>query len=203
LFGTPVATFLLDDMAELDRELTTRLVAEAETTPGITRSNYGGWHSPPDLSLRHEDCYQQLMQRIVDRIHIMFRELAEIEGVTIDHDYTTSLQAWAMVMKNGDYSTIHDHANAHWSVVYYVDAGDADLTAHPQSGAFTLVDPRRGTAVIGGVDLFPTQFSIRPVSGMLVVFPGSVQHFVHTYRGRRPRISISCNARLEPIATPS
>jgi hypothetical protein len=30
-----------------------------------------------------------------------------------------------------------------------------------------------------------------------VVFPGWLQHFVQPYRGGRPRVSISCNVRLE------
>ena len=197
LFGTPVATFVFDDTDELNRELTSRLLAEAAASPGIQRSNHGGWHSTPDLSLRRDDCYQQLMQRVVHHVYLAFHELAEAQGVAVVGEYTTGLQSWAMVMNDGDYASIHDHAPAHWSVVYYVDAGDADLAAHPKSGMFTLVDPRRATAAIAGVDLFPSHFSIQPVTSMLVVFPGSVQHFVHPYRGRRPRISVSCNARLE------
>jgi len=34
---------------------------------------------------------------------------------------------------------------------------------------------------------------------MLVVFPGYLQHYVHAYRGTRPRVAIACNLTLSPI----
>jgi hypothetical protein len=71
------------------------------------------------------------------------------------------------------------------------------MERYPASGALTFVDPRRGGTVIPGVELFPSQFSIAPRSGLMVVFPGWLQHFVQPYRGGRPRVSISCNVRLE------
>ena len=50
------------------------------------------------------------------------------------------VQAWAMVMRNGDYTIPHDHSEVHWATVYYADAGDADERAHPASGLLALVD---------------------------------------------------------------
>jgi uncharacterized protein (TIGR02466 family) len=196
-FATPVVTVALEDVAALNDELRARLVAEADASPGIHRSNHGGWHSVPDLTQRQDACYRDLMARVIDEVRGVFADVARSQGVAIAHRYAVSMQAWAMVMRAGDHAVVHDHAQAHWAVVYYVDAGDADLAAHPRSGELTLVDPRRGVAAIPGIDLFPTHFSIRPVTGMLVVFPGTVQHFVHPYRGTRPRVSVSCNVRLE------
>jgi hypothetical protein len=34
---------------------------------------------------------------------------------------------------------------------------------------------------------------------MLVVFPGWLQHYVHPYRGTRPRVAIACNLTMSPI----
>ena len=34
---------------------------------------------------------------------------------------------------------------------------------------------------------------------MLVVFPGWLQHYVHPYRGTRPRIAIACNVTMSPM----
>jgi uncharacterized protein (TIGR02466 family) len=198
LFSTPVAVFAIDQSAELDRELTGRLVAEAESSPGVARSNTGGWHSVPDLSLRRDDCYQRLMHLVVDRVKAALVEIATARGVAVERPYRFGAQAWAMVMKDGDYAVLHDHAEAHFSVVYYPDPGDADLTAHPESGKLTFVSPQAGGSAIPGLDLFPTHFSIEPRAGLLVVFPGWLQHFVHPYRGTRPRVSISCNVRLDP-----
>lgn len=195
-FDTHLLAFMFD-ASELDRELAARLVEEAAGAPGLARSNVGGWHSVPDLSQRPDPCYRDLMQRVIERVEISLSEIARARGVTVELPYRFGIQAWGMVMREGDYVVLHDHAQAHFSVVYYPDAGDADLAAHRDSGKLTFVDPRRGGTSIPGLDLFPTQFSIAPQTGMLVVFPGWLQHFVHAYRGERPRVSISCNIRLE------
>ena len=197
LFATPIFVFVDAADAELDRELAGRLIVESEGAPGIARSNSGGWHSVPDLTRRPEACYQDLMGRVVARVQAAFIELARGQDVTVDQRYRFAVQAWAMVMRHGDHTVVHDHAEAHFSVVYYPDAGDADREMFPDSGKLCFVDPRRGGVVIPGVDLFPSQFAIEPRTGMLVVFPGYLQHFVHPYRGGRPRVSVSCNVRLE------
>ena len=197
LFATPIFTFDDAGNPELDAELTGRLVRESEGSPGIARSNSGGWHSVPDLSRRPEPCYQDLMHRVVARVQTAFLELARAQDTTMDLRYRFGVQAWAMVMRHGHHALVHDHAEAHFSVAYYPDAGDADLDLYPDSGKLSFVDPRRGGTVIPGIELFPSQFAIQPQPGRLVVFPGWLQHFVQPYRGGRPRVSISCNVRLE------
>jgi uncharacterized protein (TIGR02466 family) len=197
LFSTPVFTFLDPVDADLDRELTRRMVIESEQSPGIARSNSGGWHSVPDLSQRAEACFQTLMQRVVARVQAVFFELARGLEAPVDLRYRYGVQAWAMVMRHGDHTIVHDHSESHFSVVYYSDVGDADLARHPDSGKLCFLDPRRGGTVISGIDLFPSQFAVTPQAGQLVVFPGWLQHYVQPYRGVRPRVSISCNVRLE------
>ena len=59
-------------------------------------------------------------------------------------------------------------------------------------------DPRRGGRPIPGLESGAT-FTIRPRTGMLVVFPGWLQHYVHPYRGTRPRIAIACNVTMSPM----
>ena len=197
LFATPIFTF--DDAGDvaLDRELVRRLVVESEGSPGVARSNSGGWHSVPDLSQRPDACYQDLMHRVIARVRAAFFELARSQDEAVDLRYRLGVQAWAMVMRHGDHTLVHDHAETHFSVAYYPDAGDADPVMYPDSGKLTFVDPRRGGTVIPGVELFPSQFTIVPQPGLLVVFPGWLQHYVQPYRGGRPRVSISCNVRFE------
>ncbi len=197
LFATPLFSYADAANAELDRELAGRLIVESEDSPGIARSNSGGWHSVPDLAQRPDPCYQDLMHRVVARVRATFIELARDQDVAVDQRYRFAVQAWGMVMRHGNHALVHDHAEAHFSVVYYADAGDADLEMFPDSGKLCFVDPRRAGSVIPGVDLFPTQFAIEPRTGLLVMFPGYLQHFVQPYRGGRPRVSISCNVRLE------
>jgi uncharacterized protein (TIGR02466 family) len=197
LFSTPIFSF--DDVgdAELDRELAGRLILESEGAAGIVRSNSGGWHSVPDLTQRPEACYQELMRRVVARVQAAIFDLAREQDVPVELRHRYAVQAWAMVMRHGDHTLVHDHAESHFSVVYYPAAGDADREMFPDSGKLCFVDPRRGGIVIPGLELFPSQFAIEPQTGLLIIFPGYLQHFVQPYRGGRPRVSISCNVRVE------
>jgi uncharacterized protein (TIGR02466 family) len=100
---------------------------------------------------------------------------------------------WAMVMRDGDYTIPHTHADSHWATVYYSDAGDADEAAHHESGVIHFIDPRSGFLPIPGLDMTGGDFVVSPKTGQMLVFPGWLQHYVHSYRGSRPRVSIACN----------
>ena len=194
LFHTPLSVYDVPNVEDMNRELRDRLSEEARTTPGVRRSNAGGWHSPADLALRAEPCYRAVMKVIVDHVGATQTKVLAAMGLS-PSPWRAAAEAWAMVMHEGDYTIVHEHGDAHWSVTYYVDAGDADLERTPDSGALAVIDPRRSGRPIAGVDPGST-FTIRPRTGMLVVFPGWLQHNVHPYRGTRPRISIACNLTL-------
>lgn len=191
LFTTPVFVLELPDVADATAELATRLTAEAASHPGIQRSNVGGWHSVPDLTLRRDACYQTVIGRIVGAVRDAGAALTTAPRAPVRY----GAQAWAMVMRPGDSVMVHDHADAHWSTAYYVDAGDAPPDG--LAGALAFVDPRRSGRALPGLDAGAT-FHVRPRTGMLVIFPGWLQHYVHPYRGTRPRIAISCNVAVEP-----
>lgn len=208
LFSTPVAVFELPKMEDVNRELAERLLAEEEQVPSWRRANVGGWHSAPDLSRRPEACYRTLMRAVVDQVGHLVAGLAvdadaEIEagggrgrgGAPLPR-FRYGVTAWGMILRDGDYVVTHDHGDAHWSVAYYVDAGDE---APPPSGHLVFLDPRRGGRPIPELQLFPSTFELPARTGALVVFPGWLQHYVHAYRGERPRICISCNLTMDVV----
>ena len=193
LFPTPIAVIDLPDMAEVNREIAAVLLAEEQTVPSWQRANVGGWHSVPDLS-RRPGPYQTLMRLIVDQVGAFVQVLAGDKPVPA---YRWGVTAWAMVMRQHDYVTLHDHGDAHWSVAYYVDAGD-DMPA--PSGRIAFLDPRRSGRSIPELRLFGATFDLAPRTGALVIFPGWLQHYVHPYRGERPRICVSANLTMELVA---
>lgn len=192
LFATPVSMYESTGMEEINRELTACLVAESASLPSVHRSNIGGWHSRPDLALRPEECFRSLTQYIVGRVRETVDSLAQAMGQRLPA-MRMSVQAWAMVMRNGDYTIPHDHADAHWSTVYYTDAGDTDDKVNPDSGLLAFIDPRHGGRPMPGLDLLGGTFTAQPRTGRLLVFPGWMYHYVHAYRGHRPRVAVSCN----------
>ncbi|HEX4986077.1 MAG TPA: putative 2OG-Fe(II) oxygenase [Burkholderiales bacterium] len=196
LFSTPLSMYDLPGMDEINRHVTERLVAESATVASEAKSNAGGWHSPSNLALRPDPLFRKLVQQIVQRVGETVEVLAREVGQSMT-GLRMGAQAWAMVMRDGDYTIPHDHADAHWSTVYYTDAGDADQAAHPDSGLLALIDPRHGGRPMPGLDLFGTTFLAQPRTGRLFVFPGWLYHYVHAYRGKRPRVCVSCNVTIE------
>jgi hypothetical protein len=190
LFSTPILVIDLPDMAALNAALADQLVAEEQTTPSWQRANVGAWHSAPDLSRRPQACYQTLMRTVVDAVGSTVAALAQDAGIAQLPAFRYAVTGWAMVMRHGD---------AHWSAAYYVDAGDE---APAPSGRLAFVDPRRSGRPIPGITLFPSMFDLAPRTGALVIFPGWLQHYVHAYRGARPRICVSCNLTMELVAPP-
>lgn len=193
LFASPVAVTQVPHADELNRELAARLLDESQRVPSLQRSNVGGWHSRPDLTLRPDACYQALVQEIINNAWQMSAALAGRAGLSPTLSYRFGAIAWAMVMRTGDYTIAHNHGDAHWSSAYYVDAGDADEARYPESGLLAFTSPYHAGRPIPGLDLFPSTFTVRPRTGALVLFPGYLQHYVHAYRGVRPRIAVSCN----------
>jgi uncharacterized protein (TIGR02466 family) len=194
LFQTPVVVFDLPGMEAVNAEIAAQLLAEERTVPSWHRANVGGWHSVPDLSQRAQPCYGTLFRAVVDQVAGVVRALAADTGTADVPAYRYGVTAWGMVLRDGHYVTVHDHGDSHWSVAYYVDAGD---DAPEPSGRLVFVDPRRSGRSIPELELFPSSFDIKPRSSALVIFPGWLQHHVHAYRGQRPRICVSANLTME------
>jgi len=61
-----------------------------------------------------------------------------------------------------------------------------------------FLDPRAGAeAVTAPGDPYGEPVRVRPETGLLVIFPSWLYHWVHPYAGRTPRVAVSFNAALE------
>src|ERR1043166_6508596 len=196
LFSTPIIVLDLPGMAEVNAEIAAVLLAEEKTVPSWQRANVGGWHSVPDLSRRPQPCFRTLMRAVVDEVGNTVAAVAAQAEIEELPAFRYAVTAWAMVMRNGHYVMTHDHGDVHWSVAYYVDAGDE---APAPSGRLAFLDPRRSGRTIPEVTLFPSTFDVAPRTGALVIFPAWLQHYVHASRGERPRICVSCNLTMDVV----
>lgn len=201
LFQTDVTLFdPLPGVEPLLPTIQAALLKERRRSPGgLLMSQVHGWHSPMDLAERPQPYWRQLMDAIEDSVAKVLHRRARERGISIPPHHWTVL-SWAIVLEPGGYNRLHDHGDSHYSVAFYVDAGDAKT---PHGGAISFVDPRRGATLLPGVDLDPTMLDIPAKTGMLAVFPGYLQHSVHPYDGTRPRIVISANLTLELDDGPS
>jgi uncharacterized protein (TIGR02466 family) len=189
-FPTLIGRVQLPDAEAMNQELQALILTEESQYPSLGRSNVGGWHSRPDFLHWNDSNVAALTSWITWALRHMIR------GSTIRHDFTAtlSISAWATICRAGAYHAPHSHPDSAWSGVYYVDSG-SENPDQPLSGMLEFLDPRAGVeAVTAPGDPYGEPFRIRPQSGLLVIFPSWLYHWVHPYAGSIPRIAISFNA---------
>lgn len=199
LYATPVFVFDVPDADAMNREVVARLLEEERVHPGLQHSNYGGWHSETDLASRPEACFRDLTRMLLEHVERVVVTLSREAGLAAPPRLRMA-HAWAMVMRAGDYTLMHDHVHADWSTAYYPDAGDGT----GDSGVLAFSDPRQGPRRPSAeLDLFPALAAVPPRTSSLVVFPGWLKHQVYAYEGTRPRVSISSNVVMEAAGAQS
>ena len=191
-FPTAIGQLRVPDAEVMNQDLRAIILAEEVEQVSLGRSNIGGWHSRPDFLNRSEPAVAALTQWItwaVRNVIVATIGSDEIKGVL-------SLSAWATICREGAYHAPHSHPDSAWSGVYYIDAGTLSPD-RPLSGVLEFLDPRAGVeAVTAPGDPYGEPVRLWPESGLLVIFPSWLFHWVHPYTGSTPRIAVSFNAAL-------
>jgi uncharacterized protein (TIGR02466 family) len=183
LFPTRVTTGRLIDAP--DAAVAALVLARSRTTPSVARGERSGWQSGNDFLSWSADT-ARLGRLIADAVMAAHDEAAVAE---------ISLFGWANLFTRGVHFSPHLHADAAWSGAYYLDAGDSSAE---RGGLLVLRDPRAGAGMVASAsNRFDSgcAYEIVPRTGMLVVFPAWLMHWVTPYDSDRPRISVSFNAR--------
>lgn len=191
-FPTLIGRLLVPDADAMNRDLQALILAEEAECPSLGRSNIGGWHSRTDFLNRREPAVSGL----TTWLSFGLRRIIDATAGANTFEGTLLISAWAAICREGAYHAPHSHPESAWSGVYYVDPG-TEQPDRPLSGVLEFLDPRAGVeAVAAPGDPYGEPFRIRPVAGLLVVFPSWLYHWVHPYTGQAPRIAISFNASL-------
>ena len=183
LFPTRLTTFRIAT-EPLNRALSELVLARSKTVPTVARGERCGWQSGNDF-LSWSPAANQLGKLLADAV--MSAHDVSLESI--------NLFAWANLFSRGVYFNPHSHADAAWSGAYYVDAGDSGPDA---GGLLMFRDPRAGAGmVMSDANAFDSActYEVAPRTGMLVIFPAWLVHWVTPYQSDRPRISVSFNAR--------
>ncbi len=183
LFPTRVVTFTVE-AAPQGAAIRALVLERSRTVPSVSRGERTGWQSGDDFF--HWSAETRALGKLVADA-VMGAHEAELPEI--------SLFGWANLFTRGVYFSPHRHADAAWSGVYYVDAGDSGGDA---GGQLVLGDPRAGAGmVIGDSNRFdsPSSIEITPRTGELLIFPAWLVHWVTPYQSDAPRISVSFNAR--------
>ncbi|MEM6973385.1 MAG: TIGR02466 family protein [Pseudomonadota bacterium] len=206
LFPTPIAIVHLPNAAAINDALASAIAAREGDVASVHHSNHGGgWQSPTDFEAWSGDAGRAVLETCI--------KVADQMTVTRDGRPARVewlMNAWANVNRAGQGNEFHTHPGAYWSATYYVRDGGA---AHDPAlgGEFEIADPRGiGPAMLapnlafasaGGQSVGMAE-TVRPVPGMLILFPSWLSHAVRLYTGDEERISIAINLTPKPAAEP-
>ena len=223
--------------AELREEATSRRTRN----DGIRRSNVGGFHSEEELfTSTTSGWYGRVHNVLIEALRMLedgssgadapgaeaLRQKPAPDGPqspppaatattsSYGHVNRMKVSGWMNVSTTLAFNTLHDHGDALWAAVYFVDAGSAAADGDEEE----TVGPAAATATAySGALLLKTQlapwtsdyafFTIKPRAGDLWIFPGYVPHAVlpralpsagevdvgKEAQDESPRISIACN----------
>lgn len=191
-YPTPISCKVISEASAVNQRLREIIIARMEEGGGIRKSNVNGWHSQEDLFQWEAPEVAQLLGWVGRAVKSMTIFTTGVEQVSGEID----AWGWANVSWKGSYNKPHIHPDAMWSGVYYVDAGSSPAD-QPDSGMLEFLDPRPGIDIlkIPGMPYSGT-YRIEPVTGMMVLFPGWLYHFVNAYQGESFRISVAFNVRV-------
>lgn len=191
-FATPILQTKMGEAAEINPGLKRAILDRETAEPGSSRSNVGGWHSRGDFLTWDVPEIAPLAAAMEEGVGHMTNVINHPHRCEIEQE----VAAWANVSRTGSYHAIHTHPKHHWSGVYYVDAG-APASDWPRSGTLEFQDPR-GCVDMAGTpgNPFGRTIAVKPVSGLLVLFPSWLYHWVNPYQGAGERVSISFNSRI-------
>ena len=196
-FPTLIGRLRIPDADAMNQELRDLILAGEADHASLGRSNIGGWHSRADFLNRADPPVLALKVWLTWALRRMIDATAGPNAF----QGQLALSGWTAICRAGAYHAPHSHPDSAWSGVYYVDSG-TDNPSQPLSGVLEFLDPRSGVeAVTAPGDPYGEAFRVRPEAGLLVIFPSWLYHWVHPYTGQTPRIAVSFNATLAPVAS--
>jgi uncharacterized protein (TIGR02466 family) len=185
----------------LNTQLRDVVLRKERESSGIRISNRGGWQSENDLATWDEPCVAQLRGMIEAAIRDVVRcTVAEPDA---RHYSGWTIEAWANINREGALNVPHVHTKGgtKWAGIYYVSAGS---TGRIGAGGLTKFQDRSlvPKETLNHPDPFEREFAVVPQPGLMVLFPGTLWHYVEPYHGSEHRITIAFNLRHPGFTIP-
>jgi uncharacterized protein (TIGR02466 family) len=202
LFTTPIIQIELAGHEDILAVLRHAILEQAESDPGVRRSNRGGWQS-------HDNLFQWT-GRAGHALRLVIEEAANnitmVDGSNglERQKLAWKMNAWANINGPGNGNDMHCHPGAYWSGCLYVDDGGI-AGRGGVGGAIEFYDPRGPLPItynplvkmaIKGCISAGLGERIFPRNGLMLLFPSWLLHAVQAYEGDAKRISIAFNLSL-------
>ncbi len=174
-----------------DLERLTRSLMQDERN-AARRTNCGGWHYAFDLFALDDPAVSGFRTIMEKHVQAFLNHFRPAERQRQDR---FRLQGWVNVNREGDHNLLHCHPGSLLSSVYYVSVPPA-----MNGGLIYFRDPRGpAVAMVESLEIdLPwvgtgTGIPFEPDTGLLLIFPGWLEHRVEPFRGEGERISIAFN----------
>ena len=181
----------------------TIMAQQARDTQGVQVSNIGGWHSDTKMLEWGGEAARALVYKAMGMADAAVVNL----GAEFGREYGWMAEMWANVSTHGNANQYHSHPGAYWSAVAYIDDGYEGSDDPALGGELQLLDPRMPMVRMASTDVRMkdekggpqnNEPTVRPSTGMIVMFPSWLQHSVRAFYGSGTRISIAINLILAP-----
>ena len=195
LFPIYLWRFRIDDHVALNRGLLKEIAKRRSSEPGLdNRASRYGWQSERDLFRRTEPAHQKLSLAI-NRIIGQAIEGLWRPGVLADHALIAN--GWININPPGGYNAPHIHPDALISGTYYLSVPTG---ANPVGGAieFNVPHPTLKMSNVFVTPMLAERVRVVPEPGLVLLFPGTLSHWVHPNDSDEDRVSISFNAVIRP-----
>ncbi len=204
-FKFAFATLLLErqfsDVADLNRRLSEKILSRERAEESLVKSNVGGFHSATDFLRWEGSESSELFGRVAGAVKDYAAIERKVDAAALDMSVTA--EAWANVTRNGHYAKPHVHPNTNISGVYYVAVGNSP-EADRNSGVIEFMDPRLRPGMFETAGTLPFDaYRVTPQTGLLLLFPAWLYHYVHPYQGSEPRISVAFNVTIQKLSVVS
>ena len=183
LFPTRIWQVKLHDMAALFPAWLNIVAAMRAANPTPAgRTNRLGWNSE-DKTVLHKKGFEHLHGAVRSSCLAAFGQMAV-------HNPDFEIESWINIHDRGGFNFQHMHEGSLLSGVFY-------LQVPPGSGSLVLRDPRPGVVGSWLKGNEPNAYSdihLHPETGLLVLFPHWLEHYVEPHDSDVPRVAISFNA---------
>ncbi len=195
LFPTPIWQTRFEDCDELNDRLYRDVLAfDWDAYKKEHALSFGD-----DLTSRNEDTFIPIdrvpgIMTVLKSALDQARVAAEQYGWDLDSKQLQVEQFWANVNGPHEFNMQHNHAPNHISGVYYVRVpdGSGDIRFHDERRLRTVTEPN----AVRDSPLAYTSYTFQPAAGMLLLFPGWLDHVVGQNKSGEVRVSISFNIDL-------
>ena len=184
LFPTCIHIFETEDFESIKDELVQHVYEERDRDPkGRTISNRGGWQS---RDFAKDDKILSIIGKIICQLPILNK------GINFGMD------CWFNINGKGNYNNKHVHPNSDFSGVFW-------LKTPKECGNIVFESPHNFSSYME-MQSYNEKFKydtrcdcsyfFKPIEGMMLIFPSSLQHEVKPNESDQDRISVSFNIKL-------